>query len=157
MGGALEWLILRLILWIFLPLVLVFLALGPERVRRGWHRAWDWLTVQRLQPEEILTVVLRQHRERIEAVRKALAQSEAAEADISRNIRQSRDNLASLEEKARQHVLRNDDLGAGRCPVQAEPGTAGCRLVPGASGSAAAASGRDPPPALFARIAASPV
>jgi len=110
--GALEWLILRLVFWVIVPLLLIVLAVGPDRFRRGWRRVWDWLTVKRLEPEEILAVVMRQHNDRIDSVGKALAQSESAEADISRNIRKSQENMSSLEVEAQQYAVRNDDLGA---------------------------------------------
>ncbi|HZU37310.1 MAG TPA: PspA/IM30 family protein [Gemmataceae bacterium] len=110
--GALEAFLLRLIFWVVVPILLLVLVIGPRRVQRGWRSFWNWLTVRRREPEEILAHVMRQHKERIEAVRKALAQSETAEADIARNISKSQDNVMTLEEEARSHAARGDDLGA---------------------------------------------
>src|SRR4029077_14058056 len=65
-----------------------------------------------LEPEEILAHVVRQHEQHINAMRQALNRSEAAEADISRHLNKSQENITSLEEEAREHVSHNDDLGA---------------------------------------------
>jgi len=104
--------IIRLMLWIGLPLMLIVLALGPARVWRAIKHGWLWLWRRRLEPEEILTQVVRQHEQHINAMRQALNRSEAAEADISRHLSKSQENITSLEEEARQHVSRDDDLGA---------------------------------------------
>src|SRR5262249_1575290 len=74
--------------------------------------AWSWLTTRRLDPEAILTEVVQAHEKRIAALRKALARSEAAEVDITRNARQSEENMAGLEKEALAHAGRGDDLGA---------------------------------------------
>jgi len=110
--GFLELIVLRLLLWVLLPLALVVLALGPRRVQRWLHDFWTWLWCKRLEPEAILTQVVRVHEKHIAALREALARSEAAERDIARNMRKSEENVASLQEEARSHVVRNDDLGA---------------------------------------------
>jgi len=110
--GFLESMLLRLLLWIAVPIGLVVLALGPSRVRNWLTEFWSWLWARRLDPERILTHVVRQHEEHIAALRKALARSEAAEAEISRNISKSEQNIGTLEEEARASVTRSDDLGA---------------------------------------------
>jgi phage shock protein A len=104
--------IIRLVLWIGLPAMLIVFALGPARVWRTIKRGWMWLWRKRLEPEEILTQVVRQHEQHINAMRQALNRSEAAEADISRHLSKSQENIASLEEEARERVSQNDDLGA---------------------------------------------
>jgi phage shock protein A len=104
--------IIRLVLWIGLPAMLIVFALGPARVWRTIKRGWMWLWRKRLEPEEILTQVVRQHEQHINAMRQALNRSEAAEADISRHLSKSQENIASLEEEARERVSHNDDLGA---------------------------------------------
>jgi phage shock protein A len=112
MIGQLLVLCLRVVLWVGLPLALIVLALGPLRVLRAVKRGWTWLWRKRLDPEEILTEIVRQHQGHIEALRQALNRSEKAEAEIIRNIATSKENIANLEEEARGHVLHADDLGA---------------------------------------------
>ena len=55
---------------------------------------------------------MRQHEKHIAALKKALSRSETAEADITRNIRKSTENIPGLEQEARTQVAANDDLGA---------------------------------------------
>jgi phage shock protein A len=111
MGGILEWL-LRMGVWVGLPFLLVVLVIGPSRFGRWVKQGWEWLWKSRLTPEEILTQVVRQHEKHITSLRNALAQAEKAEGDIVRNMRKSKDNIAVLEEEARGHAVRGDDLGA---------------------------------------------
>ncbi len=92
---------MRLVLWIGLPLLLLTLALGPRKVLRRSKAAWAWLTRRRLDPEEILTHVVRQHEQHVAALGKLLAEEEAAEATIVANLRQSAGNLTTLEDQAR--------------------------------------------------------
>jgi phage shock protein A len=110
--GFLELVVLRLTLWILLPLALVVLVIGPKRVRRWLTDFWNWVWCKRLEPEAILTQVVRLHEKHIAALRDALARSEAAERDIVRNMRKSQDNVTGLGKEARSHVAGNDDLGA---------------------------------------------
>jgi phage shock protein A len=113
--GALDELLVflvRVALWVGVPAALLVLALGPVRVRRALDKAWGWLWKKRLDPEDILTRVVRRHEQHIDALRQALTRSEAAEADIARNLGKSKENIASLEEEARVQVLKGDDLGA---------------------------------------------
>jgi phage shock protein A len=112
MMGQLLLLVFRLVLWLGLPLALLVMVLGPLRVWRAVKRGWTWLWRKRLDPEDILTQVVRQHEQHIDAVRRALSRSETAEADIRRNIGRSKENIAGLEEEARANVLHGDDLGA---------------------------------------------
>src|SRR5262245_58720150 len=108
----LEVVVLRAFLWVGLPLCLIVLAIGPIRVWRWWTRFWNWLRKKRLEPEEILTHVVKQHERHIAGLRKALARAESAEMEIIRNIDKSRDNIAALEKEAQGHVQHDDDLGA---------------------------------------------
>ena len=110
--GFLEVIVVRSLLWIVLPAALVVLVIGPRRVGRWLVRSWNWLWCQRLEPEAILTRVVRDHEKRIVAVRGALARSEAAERDIVTNMKKCRDNIASLQDEARGHVTHADDPGA---------------------------------------------
>jgi phage shock protein A len=108
----LEVLLLRLLLWVGVPLLLVVLAIGPLRFWRSVTTFWSWLWMRRLDPERILTDVVNQHQEHIVALRQALSRLEAAEVDITRNINKSHENLTTLEEEAQVFVRRGDDLGA---------------------------------------------
>src|SRR5947207_7177502 len=110
--GILESVVLRLVLWVVLPLALIVLLLGPKRVWSWLGHFWSWLSAKRLDPEQILTQVVRLHEKHIAALRQALARSETAEADITRNIRKSQENLTAIEDEAGVQVARNDDLGA---------------------------------------------
>jgi phage shock protein A len=108
----LELLLLRLFLWLGLPLLLLVLALGPVRVWNWLKDAWIWLWEKRLDPRELLTRVVRQQQQRIAALRKALQQAEAAEADILSNSHKSEENITNLEKEAHRLAARYDDLGA---------------------------------------------
>jgi phage shock protein A len=110
--GLVELFVLRLLLWIGVPVFLLVLVIGPARVNRWLSGLWNWLWTQRLDPEEILTHVVRQHEDRIAGLRKALTRSETAESEIARNIAKSQHNIAALDEEAYTAVSRGDDLGA---------------------------------------------
>jgi phage shock protein A len=110
--GFLEAVVLRFVLWVVLPLALIVLLIGPRRVGRWLVRFWSWLWCQRQEPEAILTRVVRAQEMRIAALRAALARSESAEQDIIRNMKKSYENIAFLEEEARNQVARSDDFGA---------------------------------------------
>jgi phage shock protein A len=110
--GFLDVVLLRVILWVGVPVFLVVLALGPIRVWQWLKDFQNWLWRRRLDPEQILTHVVKQHEEHIAALRRALGRSESAEAEIARNIAKSTDNIAALEAEARANVSRGDDLGA---------------------------------------------
>jgi phage shock protein A len=107
-----ELLLLRLVLWLGLPLALLVLMVGPRRFGRAMQRAWRWLTDRRLDPEEVLTRIVREHQEHVAALKNALTQAETAEQDINRNLGASEKNCANLEREARQLAKEADDLGA---------------------------------------------
>jgi phage shock protein A len=107
-----EQVVLRVLLWVGLPTLLVILAIGPRRTWHSLKRAWHWLWRRRLDPEEVLTQVVKQYEELVGALQAALAKSEKAEADLRRSIRQSEGNLADLEKQAKEAAAANDDLGA---------------------------------------------
>ena len=104
--------VLRLLLWVGLPLLLAVLAVGPSRVRRGLKNCWNWLFLKRMEPEEILSQVVQQHTDHVAKVKQTLAQAEAAELDVQVNIQQSDKNVAALEEEARRLATRDDVMGA---------------------------------------------
>jgi phage shock protein A len=110
--GLLDAILLRLILWLCLPLVLVILAVGPWRIGRWLKQSWHWIRERRQDPAEILEEVVRQHGEHIGGLRKALGQAETAETEIVRNIQKSEANMPALEEEARRLASHGDDLGA---------------------------------------------
>lgn len=112
MERALQLVLLRLLLWVGLPLLLAVLAVGPVRVKRGLKKAWNWLFQKRMEPEEILTQVVKLHTDHVAKVKQALAQAEAAELDVQVNIEQSDKNVAALEEEARRLASRDDAMGA---------------------------------------------
>jgi phage shock protein A len=107
-----EYVLLRVLLWIGLPLLLGVIAFGPGRVWRGVKRAWHWLWKKRLDPEEVLTQVVQGHQKHVTALRDVLARCEAAEGEIVRNIQTSTENIAGLEDEAQNKAARGDDLGA---------------------------------------------
>jgi len=101
-----------LLLWVGLPLILAVLAMGPARVKRGLKTAWNWLFLKRMEPDEILTQVVKQHTDHVAKVKQALAQAEAAELEVQVNIEESDKNVATLEEEARRLASRDDVMGA---------------------------------------------
>jgi phage shock protein A len=109
--GFLEQVVIRLGFVLALGF-LVVLAIGPARCRRAVQAAWTWLWKRRLDPEEILTQVVRLHEKHIDPLRKALARSETAENEIARNLRKSKENISTIEDEAYNFVSRADDLGA---------------------------------------------
>jgi hypothetical protein len=110
--GFIEMLILRTLLFVGIPVALVMLALGPRRAMKLLHRGWTWLTQRRMEPEEILTQVVKQHQEHVSALQKALAQAEKAEAEIVANLKTSQENIVALEASAKERAQADDDLQA---------------------------------------------
>lgn len=108
----LELIVLRLVLWVGVPVLLLVLMVGPARVRAAWRRAWKWLWERRLDPQEILTRVVEQQEAHVAGLRRALAQAEWAETDIARNLKKSQANVDSFETEARELAELGDDLGA---------------------------------------------
>ena len=108
---------MRLVLWIGLPLLLLSLAVGPRRVLRNLKAVWSWFTRRRLDPEEILTHVVRQHEQHVAALGKLLADEEAAEADIVANLRAKRGQFAGAR-RASPHAFgtrRRPGCPGGAC------------------------------------------
>jgi phage shock protein A len=107
-----ELLLLRLLVWVGLPLILVAVAIGPGRSWQLVCRAWAWLGDRRHEPTEVLNRVVKEHEKNIRQLRDVLQQSEAAGADIARNMRRSEESIAALEREARTAAGADDDLGA---------------------------------------------
>src|SRR5258708_29196658 len=95
-----------------LPLLLVLLGDGPKRWWRSVRRGWHWLWKKRLEREEILAQVVRQHEELVEAVKNVIVRAEAAETEIVSNIEKGERNIAALEEESRLAAAQGDDLAA---------------------------------------------
>src|SRR5262249_47974796 len=110
--SVMGFLVLRLLLWVGLPVALIVLAIGPKRVGGWLNQVWNWLWCKRQEPEAILTQVVQNHEKHIAAQRAALARSESAERDIVRNMRKSDENISSLQDEARSHAAHGDDFGA---------------------------------------------
>jgi phage shock protein A len=107
-----EQFLFRVAVWVGLPVLLVVLAIGPSRFARGVKRAWAWLFQRRLDPQAVLTQVVRQQEQLVGALREALARSEAAAAAIGQHIQQSEQNIALHQQEARTLAAKQDDLGA---------------------------------------------
>jgi phage shock protein A len=107
-----EVLLLRLVVWVGLPLLLVAIAVGPARSWRLIRRGWGWLTDRRQEPAAVLNRVVQEQEKNIEAVREALRQAESAQAEIARNLKRSEENITALEAEARACARGDDDLGA---------------------------------------------
>ena len=109
-----ELLLVRSVLLVGLPLVLVLLAVGPQRFWKNVKRGWTWLWRRRLEPEEILTQVVAQYEKLVVSVRDVLAQSEIAEKVILKNIATSEKNVTALEAETKELAGTDDELGAAR-------------------------------------------
>ncbi len=53
--GLIEFLVMRLLLWVVLPIGLAVVLIGPARVKSWFKRGWRWLWDKRLDPEQIFT------------------------------------------------------------------------------------------------------
>jgi phage shock protein A len=107
-----ELFLLRMFLLAGLPFLLVLLVVGPKRLWQSVQRGWHWLWKKRLEPEEILSQVVRQHEELVEVVKNVIAQAEAAEKEILRNLEKGERNIAALEEESRTAARQGDDTTA---------------------------------------------
>jgi phage shock protein A len=110
--GMLELLVMRLVLWVGLPLILVVLALGPRRVVRDTKAIWRWFTRRRMEPQVILTHVVQQHEAHVNALAKLLVDEEAAEKAVVANLAESQGKIVALEDQARNLAKLGDELGA---------------------------------------------
>jgi phage shock protein A len=107
-----ELLLLRLLVWVGLPLFLIALAVGPSRSWQLVRKLWSWVDDRRREPTEVLNRVVREHEKSIKALRDVLHQAEAAHSDILRNMRRSEESITALELEARRAAAGDDDLGA---------------------------------------------
>jgi phage shock protein A len=107
-----ELLLVRSVLLVGLPLLLVLLAVGPQRFWKNLKRGWTWLWRKHLEPEEILTQVVVQYEKLVASLRDVLAQSEIAEKAIVQNIATSEQNVIALEAETKNMAAAGDELGA---------------------------------------------
>lgn len=107
-----ELMLLRLVMWVGIPLLLVVLAVGPARVRRALQRVRTWLFERRLDPGEVLSRIVKQHEDHVAALIEALAQARATEREIVQNIQQSEQSIVALEKEAGDRLAQDDELGA---------------------------------------------
>ncbi|HEX7449869.1 MAG TPA: PspA/IM30 family protein [Pirellulales bacterium] len=107
-----ELFLLRMVLLVGLPMLLAVLVVGPRRLGAAIKRGWRWLWTKRLEPEEILSQVVRQHQERVAAVKRVIEQAETAESDIVRSLKQTEEHVAALDEESRTLAAKGDDTGA---------------------------------------------
>src|SRR5262249_2054989 len=107
-----ELFLLRILVWVVVPLLLIAAAIGPARSWRLLRKIWGWFEDRRHEPTEVLNRVVREHEKNIHALREVLHQAEAAQADIVRNMRRSEDSIAVQEREVREMVRTDDDLGA---------------------------------------------
>lgn len=107
-----ELFLLRMVLWVGPPILLAVLIVGPRRLGAAIKRVWRSLWTKRLEPEEILSQVVKQHEERVEAVKHVIGQAEAAESDIVRSLKQSEAHLAALEKESSELAARGDETGS---------------------------------------------
>ena len=107
-----ELLLVRSLLFVGLPLLLVMLAVGPQRFWKNAKRGWRWVWQKRLEPEEILTQVVGQYEKLVVSMRDVLAQSEFAEKKILQNIATSEKNVITLEIETKELTTAEDELGA---------------------------------------------
>ena len=108
-----ELFLLRVLVWVVVPVLLVVAAIGPARCSRMLHKLWSWFVDSRHEPTDVLNRVVSGHETSIQALREVLRQAEAAQADIVRNNRRSEDNITAGEEEALRD-LAGDDL---RCAL----------------------------------------
>lgn len=105
-----EFLILRGLLFVGLPVLLALVVLGPRRCRSIVDRGWSWLWRRKQEPEEVLEQVVSQYREVVAALTATLEHARTADQTLDRSIRQSETNLETLAADARRSAERGDDL-----------------------------------------------
>lgn len=107
-----ELLLFRLVMWGGIPLLLIVLAVGPRRLVGAYRHVCKWLLEKRLDPQDVLTRVVRQHEEHVLQIRRALHHAEKIETEIAENLRKSQENIGTLESESAACVGRGDELGA---------------------------------------------
>lgn len=101
-------LLLRLVVWVGIPIFLLVLILGPARV----STFWSWVFSGRQDPTVVLNRVVQGLQQTIDSLRQVLQQVETTQVEIQRNRKRSDENITVLEKEARSLVAAGDDLGA---------------------------------------------
>jgi phage shock protein A len=104
--------LLRVVAWVACPLFLIALAIGPGRAWRAIRGLWAWIDDRRHEPTEVLNRVVKEHEKNIVRLKDVLSQTEAAQAEIARNLKKSEESVAALHREARAAAAAGDDLGA---------------------------------------------
>jgi phage shock protein A len=107
-----EYLILRGLLFVGIPVMLFALAVGPSRCRAIAGRIWSQIWRRKQEPEEVIEQVVQQYRTMVDSLNQTLERAHTADATLQRNIEQSGANLARLDGEAREAARRGDDLVA---------------------------------------------
>ncbi len=105
-----EYLILRGLLFVGLPVLLVVMAVGPARCQAIVRRLWSQLWQRKQEPEDVIEQVVKQYREMVVVLEQTLARARTADETLDRNIRESEENLTSLDDEARAAAERSDDV-----------------------------------------------
>jgi phage shock protein A len=105
-----EYLILRGVLFVGLPVLLVVLAVGPSRCRVIIRGLWSQLWQRKHEPEEVIEQVVKQYREMVAVLEQTLARARAADETLDRTIRQSEKNLTALDDESREAAERGDEV-----------------------------------------------
>jgi phage shock protein A len=108
----LEVVLLRLLIWVVIPVGLLVLLIGPARCRQAWRKFVTWVFDGRQEPSAILNRVLARLQQNIDALKDVVAQAERTQAEIIKNSKKSEENIVALEREARAFVAKNDDFGA---------------------------------------------
>lgn len=112
MGRFFEYLIIRGVLFLGVPVLLAVLAIGPARCQEFVRRLWSQLWQRKLEPEAVIEQVVKQYREMVKAHEQTLARARTAETVLDRNILQSEHNLDTLENEAREAAKQGDEFAS---------------------------------------------
>ena len=96
MGPVLEVLLLRLLVWVGVPLFLIAIAIGPSRTWRIFRRVWAWVDDRRHEPTEVLNRVVSEHEKSIRQLKDVLSQTEAAQAEMHQKLARAGKGGASI-------------------------------------------------------------
>lgn len=104
--------LLRLIVWVGIPIFLLFVLVGPSRFGRGFGQFWNWLINNRHDPAAVIQRVVQQYEKQVGVMRTALHQAESTLAQIRKSIQTSDRNICEQEQEARRSVKVGDEDSA---------------------------------------------
>jgi phage shock protein A len=104
--------LLRLVVWVGIPLFLLFVLVGPSRFGRGFGQFWNWLMNRRHDPAAVIQRVVQQYEKQVGVMRTALQQAETTLAQIKKSIQTSDKNIYEQEQEARRAVKGGDEDSA---------------------------------------------